>query len=183
MLQYKKVRDIVLGHARQLGSETVDLTRATNRILVQDVFANIDVPSFDKSSINGFACRRADLDNELTVIETVHVGNFPERTISKNECARITGGAMVPLGADCVVRVEHMKIISRNGVRFIGRETKDNIRFRGEKVKKGDVVLAKGTRIKPQHIAILAAMDCTCPCVASNANEEQYNWQRISCTK
>lgn len=183
MLQYKKVLEIVLGHAHQLRSETVDLTGATNRILVQDVFSNIDVPRFDKSSIKGFACRRADLGNELTVVETIFVGKFPERTISKNECARITGGAMVPLGADCVVRVEHMKIISRNQIRFIGHETKDNIRRRGEKVKKGDVVLAKGTRIKPQHITILAAMDCACPCVAINPKAEQYNWQRISCTK
>ena len=178
MFRYKKVLNVVLGHARQLGSETVDLTRATNRILVQDVFSNIDVPRFDKSSINGFACRRADLGNGLTVVETIHIGNFPERTISKNACARITGGAMVPLGADCVVRFEHMKSISRNHVRFIGRETKDNIRHRGEKVKKGDVVLAKGTRIKPQHIAILAAMDCACPCVAINPKAELYNWQR-----
>ena len=177
MLQCRKVLEIVLGHAHQLRSETVDLTRATNRILVQDVFSNIDVPRFDKSSINGFACRRADLDNEFTVVETIQVGNFPARTISKNECARIAGGAMVPLGADCVVRVEHTKIISRNRVRFSGHETKDNIRRRGEKVKKGDVVLARGTRIKPQHIAILAAIDCACPCVVINPKTELYNWQ------
>ena len=177
MLQYKKVRDIVLSHACQLGSETVDLKRATNRILAQDVFSNIDIPRFDKSSINGFACRRADLSNELTVVETIPVGSFPERTISRNECARITSGAMVPLGADCVARVEHMESISRNRVRFINHETKDNIRRRGEKVKKGDMVLVKGSRIKPQHIAILAAMGCASPCVAINPKAELYNWQ------
>ena len=75
-------------------------------------------------------------------------------------------GAMVPRGADCVFMKEFAELISDTQVRFTGKETRDNICLRGEDVRCGDVVLHRGDRILPAHIAILATVGCAQPQVA-----------------
>jgi molybdopterin molybdotransferase len=166
MLPFEKAFEIVLGSARLLGTERVALASAANRILAEDVKSDIDMPPFNKSAMDGFACRRADLANELAIIETIPAGVPPENVIGQNQCARIMTGAVVPQGADCVIMVEFTENPGENTVRFTGKETTDNICPKAEDIKTGDVVLRKGILIKPQHIATLAAVGCANPCVA-----------------
>jgi molybdopterin molybdotransferase len=75
-------------------------------------------------------------------------------------------GAAVPQGADCVVMVEFTENPTDSTVRFVGEETRDNICLKGEDIKEGQVVLPKGTRIRPQHIAVLASVGCAQPVVS-----------------
>ncbi len=89
MLKFNEALQIVISSARQLGSERVELGRAFNRALAEDVVCDTDMPPFNKSVMDGFACRRADLTNELTVVETIPAGVMPEKTIGKNQCARL----------------------------------------------------------------------------------------------
>jgi molybdopterin molybdotransferase len=157
----------VLESAPTLGSEPVELAGAVGRILAHDVVSDMDMPPFDKATMDGYACRRADLAHELSIVETIPAGYVPRQRIEANQCARIMTGAWVPEGADCVIMVE--QTVPGTGpstaetVRFTGVQTADNICPRGEDVRAGQVVLGKGTRIKPQHIAILAAVGCTSP--------------------
>jgi len=116
--------------------------------------------------MDGFACRRADLANELTVIETVPAGTMPKRTIGQNQCAKIMTGAVVPEGADCVIMVEYTENVAENKIRFTGSSTEDNICLKGEDVKKADLVLKSGELIKPQQIAVLASVGCVQPLVS-----------------
>jgi len=155
----------VISSARQLGSERVELGRAFNRALAEDVVCDTDMPPFNKSVMDGFACRRADLRNELTVVETIPAGVMPEKTIGRNQCAKIMTGAVVPEGADCVIMIEHTEAVARNRIRFIGKDTDTNIAARGEDVKKGDVILRAGVLLKAQHIAVLASCGCARPLV------------------
>ena len=74
-------------------------------------------------------------------------------------------GAPVPNGADCVIMVEHTEKISDSTIKFTSNHTNINIAWQGEDIKTGDVVLKKGTFIKPQHIAILASVGCADPLV------------------
>ena len=166
MLPFEKAFEIVLNSARLIGTEHVALDHAISRVLAEDVKSDIDMPPFNKSAMDGFACRRVDLANELTIIETVPAGVPPENVIGPNQCAKIMTGAMVPAGADCVIMVEFTKNPSGNTVRFTGKETDGNICLKAEDIKAGDVVLSKGTLIKPQHISTLAAVGCANPCVA-----------------
>ena len=105
MLACDEALQIVLGSYRQLGSECVDLSIAANRILAEDVTSDVDMPPFDKSAMDGYACRRADLTNELSIIESISAGCMPGKTVEANQCAKIMTGSMVPQGADCVVMV------------------------------------------------------------------------------
>ena len=155
----------MISSARQLGSERVELGRAFNRALAEDVVCDTDMPPFNKSVMDGFACRRADLRNELTVVETIPAGVMPEKTIGRNQCAKIMTGAVVPEGADCVIMIEHTEAVARNRIRFIGKDTDTNIAARGEDVKKGDVILRAGVLLKAQHIAVLASCGCARPLV------------------
>jgi len=166
MLKFDDAFEIVMSSARRLGSERVDIDHVLNRVLAEDVVSDIDMPPFNKSTMDGFACRRADLSNELIVIETVPAGMMPKKTIGQNQCAKIMTGAVVPEGADCVIMVEHIESVAESKIRFTTSSTEDNICLKGQDVKKGDIVLARGQLIKAQHIAVLASVGCVQPEVA-----------------
>ncbi len=155
-MPFDDVMDIILGSARLLGSEEVDLTDAAGRVLVSDIVSDIDMPPFDKSAMDGFACRRADLDRPLRIVETVAAGRIPEKKIGEGECARIMTGAAVPGGADTVVMVEDTG--EKDGiVTVVRRSGSSNICLLGEDLREGDTVLKKGSLIRSSEIAVLAA--------------------------
>jgi molybdopterin molybdotransferase len=158
MLPFDEALRIVLDSAHKLGNEYVDIAQAINRILAEDVESDMDMPPRDRSVVDGYACRRQDLPNELMVIETIPAGMPPKKTIGPNQCAKIMTGATVPAGADCIFMVEFTEHPTTGTVRFIGEKTDDNIRPQGRDIKTGQVVLRCGTRIKPQHIAVLATV-------------------------
>ena len=147
----------VVGAACQLGIETVELSKALNRVLAENAFSDVNMPPFNKSAMDGFACRRKDLQNELTVIETIPAGIEPKKNICENECSRIMTGAVVPKGADCVIMFEFTE--ETNGiVKFTGGKTSDNFCYKAEDIKNGDLVLNKGCLITPAVIAVLATI-------------------------
>lgn len=166
MLALEDATQVVLASACQLGSERVNLAMAVDRILAEDVISDIDMPPFDRSAMDGYACRRVDLGNELLVIETIRAGYVPKEKVGKNQCAKIMTGGVVPQGADCVIMVEQTSLQTADTIRFIGTETADNIRPKGQDVRVGEIVLHSGTLIKAQHIATLAAVGCINPCVS-----------------
>jgi molybdopterin molybdotransferase len=166
LLPFEKAYEITIGAARLLGTERLDLDATAGRILAEDIKSDTDIPPFDKSAMDGFACRRADLAGTLTVIETIPAGGVPERKVEANQCSKIMTGAMIPEGADCVIMKEYVEPAGDNNIRFVGDKTADNIRYKGEDVALGDVVLQKGTQLKPQHIAVLASAGSAEPLVA-----------------
>jgi len=148
-----------------LGIELVDLFHALNRTLAEDVFSDISMPPFNKSAMDGYACRRSDLKNQLLVIEEIPAGSIPTKSIGENQCARIMTGAMVPEGADWVIMKEHIEEVGLNLVQCNRETVNANICYTGEDVKLGDRVLKKGDVISPSHIAILASVGCNNPLV------------------
>lgn len=166
MLPFDKALETVISSARQLDIERVEFSCALNRILAEDVRSDIDIPPFNKSAMDGFACRRADLGNELTVVETIPAGHVPQKSIGTNLCSKIMTGGMVPDGADCVIMKEYVETTSENTIRFVGEKTADNICQKAEDISTGDIVLCKGTVLKPQHIAVLASIGNTQPMVS-----------------
>ncbi|GAI98070.1 unnamed protein product, partial [marine sediment metagenome] len=167
-LKFEKAYEIVIGSACRLGVERVAISdnSALNRVLAEAVVSDIDMPPFNKSAMDGFACRRADLANELAITETIPAGSLPTKAIGPGQCARIMTGAVVPEGADCVIMVEYTENSGANRIRFTGTHTTDNICLKAEDIKKGDVVLQPGQIIKAQHIAVLASSGCVKPLVS-----------------
>ena len=152
---------IVEQSAVSLGTETVGFQETLQRVLAEDVRSDGDMPPFDKSAMDGYACRREDVNHPLTVIEKVQAGDFPKKEIGPGECTKIMTGAPVPRGADTVIMVEHTKILPDGRVTYLKQASKANICYRAEDVRRGDTVLRKGTVIKPQHIPVLASVGAT----------------------
>lgn len=166
MIPFEQALRIVLDAARPMDTEEVALEDAVGRILAEDVRSDRDMPPFNKSAMDGYACRRADLGGELRVIETIPAGVLPQKAIGENQCAKIMTGSMVPEGADCVIMVEYVEELAGGKVRFVGHKTADNICAQGEDGRAGEILLRRGERIQPQHAAILATVGCVRPRVA-----------------
>jgi len=157
MIPFEDAQRIVMEHVRPCGTERVPLAEATGRILAEDVFADHDVPPFDKSAMDGFACRREDLAQTLAIIETIPAGVMPTKPVGAGECARIMTGAPVPEGADTVFMVEMSETLGDDAVRFTGTKTAAHITPRAQDIRAGDRLLAAGLRLRPDHVAVLAA--------------------------
>lgn len=166
MITLEEALEIVLDSARPLASERVNLDEALGRILAEDVVADMDMPPFDKAAMDGYACRRADLANRLAVIGTIPAGTASAVVIGPGQCAKIMTGAPVPQGADCVVMIEQTETVEDGLVRFTSAQTPDHICRKGEDIRAGRVVLSRGTRIGPPHIAVLASVGHTRSLVA-----------------
>lgn len=169
MITFEEAYGIMMDTARFLGPEEIDLDHALGRVLVQDVVSDIDVPPFNKSAMDGYACRRADLGNGLKVIENIPAGCSPRKRIGENECAKIMTGAVVPEGADVVIMVEHTEEAGGDVIRFTREDTESNICYKGEDIKAGDRVLSSGTLIRPEHIAVMASVGCVVFMVSQRA--------------
>lgn len=144
--------------------ERVLLFDADGRVLAEHITSDMDMPPFDKAAVDGYACRRDDIGSPLQLIEVIPAGVKPNKSVCRGECAKIMTGAMMPEGADCVVMVENTSI-SGTTVTVHDTKTKNNIAYRAEEIKKGNQVIAAGTLLKPQHIAVLAAVGATNPLV------------------
>ncbi len=156
MIQYEEALQIIRENKILLGTEKVYFIKGLNRVLREDVFSDMNMPPFDKSAMDGYACRREDIKNELEVVDVIQAGYKPQKKIGKNECSKIMTGAMMPEGADCVIIVEEVKELTGNKILFLGEKTADNLCRIGEDVVAGQKLLSAGTKITAKEIASLA---------------------------
>ena len=150
---------------RPLGTEQVTLAEALGRITADHVAAPVDVPPFDRSNVDGFALRAADVsgasDNSAAFLalneETIACGTPPRLTVNAGCATPIATGGPIPRGADAVVMIEQTEIEDERLVvrRPVGPA--QNVSFAGSDMALGEVVLRKGTPIGSREIAMLAA--------------------------
>ncbi|MCX5771402.1 MAG: molybdopterin molybdenumtransferase MoeA, partial [Candidatus Hydrogenedentes bacterium] len=131
MIPFEEAYRIVMESARQVDSEQVRLTESLHRVLAEDVASDMDMPPFNKSAMDGYACRREDLPGPLRVVEIIQAGYTPAQAIGAGCCAKIMTGAQVPAGADCVIMVEYTEALDDGRVRFTEKETAGHICARG----------------------------------------------------
>lgn len=165
MITLEQAIAIAFREARPMDTETIPFMQSSGRILAQDVFADADMPPFNKSAMDGYACRHEDLGKELILLEVIPAGKTPDQPVEPGYCSKIMTGAQVPEGADTVFMVEYSAETPSGKIRFTGEKTNPNICVQGEDLKKGDTVLTARTELKPQHIAILASVGCVAPAV------------------
>lgn len=145
-------------------SERVKLEMAHNRILAEDVFTDMDFPSFDKSAMDGYAISKEEIGQKLNIIEFIPAGKKPKKIVTSGTCSNIMTGAMVPEGADMVVMQEDV-IIEGDFILIQNLNSKTNILKQGEDLQEGSLVLKKGIQISPIHIGLLASIGIAEPLV------------------
>jgi molybdopterin molybdotransferase len=169
MITFEEAFTIVKESAFRTGKEEVKISDAAGRALAMPVKSDMDMPPWNKSAVDGYACRREDLGKELTVLETVAAGVMPSKTVMPGSCSRIMTGAAVPQGTDYVFMLENSEEKEGGRVIFTGRPGNDNIAKAAEDFFSGQTVLKAGRYIKPQDIAVMAAvgaMEVTVSCKA-----------------
>jgi len=159
MINSKKALNLILKHSRSFGferSEEIGLSSALGRVLAEKVYSDSDIPSFNKSSMDGFAIKSEDSSIIFEVIEDIPAGKVPQKVIYYGECARIMTGGMLPKGTDMVVPIENAQEIEKGLIKILKFPKKTNISKKGEDVKKGGLILRVGKEIRPQEIAVMA---------------------------
>ena len=166
---YAEASEIVAGFAAKTAregrrAEQVPLRAAVGRILASAVRADHEMPSFPRSTRDGFACRAEEAVGHewLTVAGSIRAGEPPAGPLPQGAAWEIMTGAAVPAGADAVVMLEHVEHeagkIRLSGGRALG--VGDNVVPQGAEAHSGDEIIAAGTRLAPQHIAAAATCGC-----------------------
>jgi len=166
MLSVEEARQRILDSITVLSPETRGLLDCRGYVLAADVYASEDVPPFHNSAMDGYAVIADDVhgaikDNpiRLSITETIPAGYAPTKRVQRGQAARIMTGSMMPEGADAVVIVEETQS-DGNHVAILGSVKKDeNVRFAGESVKCGALVMSRGKLIRPQEVSMLASLN------------------------
>ncbi len=161
MIKPSKALKIVLKHAKSLGVEKIYLPETLGRVLAENIYSDVNMPPFNRSAMDGFAINLKDPSKVFKIIEDIPAGYVPKKKIKFGECSRIMTGAMLPFGADKVIKVENTNLLTANSLRLTAFEKKSNVSLKAEDVKKGQLILKKGTKIRPQEAAMLATVGKT----------------------
>jgi molybdopterin molybdotransferase len=155
MLDPSAAQKILEGYEFSPQVEVVPLDQALGRVLAQQVSARTDSPPFSKAAMDGFAVRSSDGSERYRIVEMIAAGHVPRKKVGAGQCSKIMTGAMMPEGADKIVRVEFAR--EADGWMEVAEpEPYANIIYRGENLKAGDPLLAPKA-LTAQDIGVLAS--------------------------
>jgi len=155
----------IVADIEPLGVERVQILEALGRVLATPIVSPLTLPAWDNSAMDGYALRASDVEGAsaekpvtLTVLETVAAGTFPTRAVQAGSCTRIMTGAPLPEGVDTVIRLEDTDGgIERVAIRN-DRDSRRNVRYRGEDITTGTQVLDRGQPLGAAQIGVLASV-------------------------
>ena len=141
-------------------TETLPLARADGRVLAEPRVSPRDLPSFDNSAVDGYAVTLADLDETRTlpVVGRIAAGAPDDGPLVPGTTTRIFTGAKLPPGADTIFMQEDVAVSGDRAVFGAGLWRGANLRRRGEDIARGAVALPAGRRVRPQDLALAAAL-------------------------
>jgi molybdopterin molybdotransferase len=150
-----------------VGTEYVSLVEATDRILAKRILCPIDIPPFQRSTVDGFAILSSDTKSAtkdhhvmLGVLGKISAGKNSRIRISSGKAVAIATGAKIPKSADSVIMIEDV-IIKDKGKKIFIRDKTDkgsNITPRGNDLRKGQILLKEGTWLTPADIGLIASV-------------------------
>ena len=152
----------------KMGKETIPLIRSLKRIIASDIVSNVNIPRADRAAMDGYAVIAEDTfgssENNpaiLKVMGKIGIGEIPMIMGGFGKAIGVATGSNMPKKTDAVVMIEYTKE-ERNHLHIVRPVVPgQNVSKIGEDVKKGQVVVKKGTQTTPQDIGIIAALGCT----------------------
>ncbi len=142
--------------------EQLPIENACHRCLSENITAAFDVPAYPNSAVDGYAILDEDLSEpepiKLKIMGKVYAGKTYQSRLKKGQCLRIMTGAALPLGMKTVLMQEHVAI--EGGYILLGNDhhSGQNVRLKGEDIKKGGIILRAGKRLTPPDIGLLASL-------------------------
>jgi molybdopterin molybdotransferase len=157
--------DIVKKMAKQTGSETISIDIADGRVLAEPIITMEDIPGFDKSWKDGYACFASDTYAAsesspviLSLVGNISMGRTMQQQIEPGECVYVPTGGQIPIGADAVVMIEYAEAI---GEKVLIRQPvvlRENIIAKDEDFQQGTTIYSVGHTLRLQDIGVLAAI-------------------------
>lgn len=155
---------ILNNNIKSLEVEAVDLLKGIGKVLAEDVYSKIDNPPFDKSAMDGYAVIASDTlvqNAELKVIDEVFAGEISSKEVVFGTAIKIMTGAPIPKGANAVIKQED--VIWRSEIIKINKSVhiNENICFKGEDIKEGNLLVCKNKTLDYADIGIIASSGIT----------------------
>ncbi len=165
MIRVEEALAQILSTIACLDTEKVSIIDALGRVIGEDIHASRNLPPVNNSAMDGYAVRAKDTAGAaqknpaiLDVIEDIPAGVLPQKKVGPGQASRIMTGAPIPQGADAVVRMEDTKKAGRRVKIFVCMAKGTDIRLAGEDVRDGELVIPRGTVIRPAEVGMLAAL-------------------------
>jgi molybdopterin molybdotransferase len=151
-----------------VAAETLPLAAIGGRVLAEAVTADLDIPGFARSTMDGYAVPAAATfgatesnPGYLTIVGAVAMGEKPGSRVGTGEAVRIATGGMLPPGADAVVMIEHTETIDDHTIEIYKSVAPgQHVVVQGEDIARGDTLLLKGQPVRPPEAGLLAALGC-----------------------
>ncbi len=159
MISLEQALEQIFSAAKTLGTETISISGAANRVLAQPIKAMLNQPPFDVSAMDGYGVRANDIkpDVSLKEIGISQAGAGFAGEIKQGECIRIFTGAPTPKGVDAIVMQEDVKTNGKNIIFSKSIKTGQHLRKKGQDFSKGQILLDIGTILNPASISLCAA--------------------------
>lgn len=165
MLSVEEAAELLLSYFQVLEPESVPILESLGRVLAEDIYADVDIPPHANTAMDGYALLSADTmgasprtPKRLRIIADLPAGYVSDQAVTSGTAIRIMTGAPIPPGADAVIPFEET---TRDGdwaevLKPVSAGA--NVRAAGEDVRRGDLVLRQGSRIRPQEVGMLATV-------------------------
>jgi molybdopterin molybdotransferase len=152
-----------------LASEELSISLSLGRIVAEKITSHEDLPEFDRSTMDGFAVRSADTFGAaesrpalVTIVGDIAMGTMPDRVLSVGEAMKIATGGALPKGADAVVMFEQTQAVDAGQIEVVKPVAPlENVVQAGDDIKRGEVILNRGHRMRPQDMGALAGVGIT----------------------
>jgi molybdopterin molybdotransferase len=169
MLSVAEALQLVLSRAKPKPPVDCPVDAALAAVLAEDIASDVDSPPHDKSLVDGYAVRAADLAAglaELEILEEVTAGAVPTQTVRRGTTTRVMTGAPIPHGADAVVMIEHSHVVestSLGRVQIRAKQTAagQNIMRRAASMARGQMALRAGCELRAVEMGVLAEVGRT----------------------
>jgi molybdopterin molybdotransferase len=157
LLSIAEAQQLILERAEPLPAENVALEGAARRVLAEPARAEIDLPPFPSSAMDGYAVRADETPARLRIEARIAAGNPATSALESGQAMGIATGGVVPDGADAVIPIEY--VVENGNEIEIGSavERGDNVRPRGGDIRAGEVVVEAGSVLTPARLGALAA--------------------------
>lgn len=154
MIDYWAALELIGNNALNLSLENIKVSDALNRVLGSDLYAPIDLPSFDNSAVDGFALGSLK-SLRMPLVGEVFAKSQKRSQIAKNQSLKIMTGAPVPFGTKAVIMKEEVEVFGEEILLKRLPGLHENIRFMGSDIKKHDLLLKAGALINPQRLGLM----------------------------
>jgi len=158
----KEALRIISENISKVSCEIVPIENIKDRILAEDIYAKLSLPTFNNSAMDGYAVKISDANKEIKVLDVILAGSEKRTSFEEGQCVKIMTGARVPTSTEAVIPQELTTKIDENTILLPDTiKINQHIRFTGEDIEKGEKLLSQGDDLNFSSVTILASQGIT----------------------